>query len=992
MTGAQSDPPAAQPRHAMPAQTSRQPTETAAAAAAPPLYVSGGCEIDLARRELRIDGSVVPLGDRAFAIIEILVQSAGELVTKDELANRIWPGAIVLENTMHVHAAALRKALGKYRSLLKTEARRGYRLLGSWAVHHHPPVAPPVSHHPGFSYQPVRLVQESPATNLPALPSRLVGRAAVVQRLNDLMSAYRIVTVTGPGGIGKTALALKIGHKVRGVFAEGAWLVELGSLSDPELVPTAVATAIGLKPAGERISAETVARAIGDQKLLLILDNCEHVIEAAAGLAEMLLRQCPQAAILATSRELLKIDGECVFRVPPLDVPAPENHDVNELLAHPAVAFFVTRAQSLGADFTVSEANLQEIAGICRRLDGIPLAIEFAASTAAALGISQVGKGLHDRFALLTRGRRTAVARHRTLRATLDWSYDSLPEAEQLLLRRLAVFPAGFSLDAAAAVMGDSGLDRSAVTDGIANLVAKSLVALDKSDAPARWRLLETVRAYAAEKLAAQGEAGSVARQHAVYFRDLCAPAGIFRGPLSVEDLAQRSREIANVRAALDWCFAADGDAAIGIDLTAAYAPVWMDLSLVVECSDRCEQALGRVGGEATAVTPQLMWLRIALGSSLVVAMRSPEHSRRVLTEAVAMADALNDRHAHVRALSALVTAYSHTGEYAEAQVAMEQLRRVAEHVDDPGVAVVADRLLGTTLVTAGRPRAARQSLERVLLSPGVRYDPRNSAWHDSEHRAMARAMLARALWMQGLVDRAFAEAQASLEDLRANDHPLALCRVLYYGICRIAPMIGEFAAAEHSTARLIETATALNAPFWVTAGRLLQGRLAAEHGEFDKGLAILVEAFDTCRQTGWSISYQEFQAALAVALAGVGYAGPALDAVDGAIAHAGSPENGRRWFVPELLRIKGEIMLRPGQDHSLEAAETCFRAAQQMAAEQEALFWELRIALSLARLRVTQGRPDAARQLLAPVYERFTEGFGTADLRAARAMLDTLR
>ena len=955
------------------------------AAGARQLDVSNEYEIDLSRRELRIAGAAVPVGGRAFEILEVLAQSAGELVAKDDLISRIWPGAVVLENTLQVHVVAIRKALGKHRELLRTESRRGYRLLGSWAIRRHGPPAPPIS------YQPIHVASESPATNLPVIQGRLVGRAAVLQRLNDLVSAYRVVTLTGPGGIGKTVLALELAQNVRADFTDGAWLVEFASLSDPGLVPSAVAHAAGLKLAGERISNETVARAIGEQKLLLILDNCEHVIEAAATLAEMLVRLCPRTSVLATSRELLQISGEYVCHVPPLDVPAAETQAAGHLRDCAAVDLFVSRAQNIGADFTARNQDLQEVAGICRHLDGIPLAIEFAAAASAMLGVRQVADGLRDRFTLLTQGRRTAAARHRTLRATLDWSYELLPEPEKLLLRWLAVFPAGFTLDAAAAVMRETGLDRPAVTDGIANLVTKSLLALDKSESPTRWRLLETIRAYAMEKLAQHGEAEHAAWHQAAYFRDLLAPASSFRTRLSDGDLARHGREIDNVRAALDWCFAAGGDTAIGIDLTAAFAPVWMDLSLTVECCDRCEAALRSVPPETTSGTPQLIWLRIALGSSLIIALGPSERSLRVLTEALEMADALNDLDAQARALSALVAAYAFRGEYTESRNMVERLHHVAYRIGDPAVVITADRMLGTALVVAGRPREAQPCLERVLRSSPTPHDPRRSVWRHTEHRAMARAMLARALLVQGFPDQALTQAQASLDDVRGADHRLVLCRTLYYGLCRIAPMIGDFAAAEQSTSHLIDTAIALNAAFWVTSGQLLQGKLAVDRGEYAKGLTLLRAAFDTCRQTGWRMGLQEFQAALAVALAGAGQAREALETVDAAIASAGT----RVWYVPELLRIKGEIVVpaSPDQppDRSFEAAETCFRQASEMAAGQGALFWELRVALSLARLRAAQARPREARQALAPVYGRFTEGFNSADLRAARAMLDTL-
>ena len=297
-----------------------------------------------------------------------------------------------------------------------------------------------------------------------------MGRSAALQQMRDLVSAYRVVTLTGPGGIGKTTLALKLARDVVGEFQDGLWLVELASLSDPTLVPSTIASTLGLKLGNEEITAEAVARTVGGRHLLLLLDNCEHLIDAVAILAETFVRLCPRTTILATSREVFRIEGEYVYRVPPLDVPPPGQQQAENILDHSAVDLFITRTRALGSDVASQPDNLAAIATICRHLDGIPLAIEFAAARAAALGIEQVAASLGDRFALLTSGRRNAVPRHRTLRAVLDWSYELLPEPERLLLRRLAVFSAGFTIDAATAVMRDSGLDTACVVNEIANL------------------------------------------------------------------------------------------------------------------------------------------------------------------------------------------------------------------------------------------------------------------------------------------------------------------------------------------------------------------------------------------------------------------------------------------------------------------------------------------------------------------------------------------
>jgi predicted ATPase/DNA-binding winged helix-turn-helix (wHTH) protein len=466
--------------------------------------------IDLARRELRVLDSPVPMGRRAFEILEVLAQSAGKLVTKDDLIRRSWPGAIVTENRLQVHAMAIRKALGPYRNLLKTESGRGYRLLGDWTVQRHDAAQSSV----GLQRMPAGA---SPVTNFPATVARLIGRSMAVGRLRNLISAYRLVSLTGAGGIGKTALALKAARGVAGEFAEGGWLVELAPLSDPAVVLAAVASGLRLGVGPHGVTPDAITRAIGDKTLLLVLDNCEHLITAVASLAETLIAFCPHITIVATIREALRIQGEYVWRVPPLELPTTGQPDAAEILRHSAVELFIAKAGEFGANIASNPNHARAIAAICRHLDGIPLGIEFAAARAASLGVEQVASALRDRFVILTNGRRTALPKDRTLRATLYWSYQLLTEPERDLLRSLAIFAGPFSLDAAYAVAAE-GASHAEIADGVAGLVSKSLVFITAGPVAAEFRLLETTRVYAMERLTESGALAGVARCHATYF------------------------------------------------------------------------------------------------------------------------------------------------------------------------------------------------------------------------------------------------------------------------------------------------------------------------------------------------------------------------------------------------------------------------------------------------------------------------------------------
>jgi hypothetical protein len=383
------------------------------------------------------------------------------------------------------------------------------------------------------------------------------------------------------------------------------------------------------------------------------------------------------------------------------------------------------------------------------------------------------------------------------------------------------------------------------------------------------------------------------------------------------------------------------------------------------------------------------MELQMNLASAILITMGSPDQAKTLLTEALETADALNDLKAQAEALLTLLAIYAFHGEYGGVQIAAERIEQIAHRIGDPIYLRFAYQQMGAARLTRGRPREAQQYLERVLRFPAAPGDRRGVIYYNSNDHVVARAMLARALWMQGFTEQALNEARLSLKELQGTDHPLLLCRALYFGICRIATMTGDFATADREIARLIEVATGLNAHLWETAGHFLKGKLLVERGEFAQGLLVLRDAFETSDRTGWHVSYTEFKGALALGLAGTGRLDEALVALDDAMAAEG--EDGHGWYAPELLRIKGELLLQQAADQSTLGAEDCFKQAAQMAREQGALFWELRVALSVARLRVSQGRHHEARAPLASVYDRFTEGFATADLQAARTLLEGL-
>jgi predicted ATPase/DNA-binding winged helix-turn-helix (wHTH) protein len=933
--------------------------------------------VDVGRRELRAHGKPVPIGGRSFQILEALLQTANELVTKDALIDRVWPGAIVDENTLHVHISALRKAFGSARGMLKTESGRGYRLVGPWTVRSEytpPPASGPMP-------LPVRTFQ----SNLPLASSTLIGRDAAIHHLRDLVHVCRVITLTGAGGIGKTRLGLEVARVVRAGFPGDAMLVELASLSDPNLVPSAVASVLGLELSGGEISPITVARAIGERQILLVLDNCEHLVDATAELTETIGRLCPRVTVLATSRELLRIDGERAYQVAALDVPAQDAPASEDLLKHSAVQLFVERTRALQSELPQRAADLSAIGAICRRLDGIPLAIEFAAARAATLGLESVLSHLDERFSLLTGGHRTALPQHQTLRAALDWSYELLPEVERRQLRCLAVFPAGFTPEAAIAVMGATDGSASSVLEQIANLVTKSLVVVDMSGVTPRWRLLETTRAYALEKLAESGDANQIARLHAMFFRDLVIPAS--GAQPAAENLARYAREIDNIRAALDWAFAPRGDAAIGVVLTAAYVPVWLYLLLMDECSERVERALDSLEPASILDARLRAQLHITLGFAVLNTAGLAEKTKSILTRGLELAEALGDVDLQLRATWAIWSLYFNIGKYHEARSAAERILQVANQTGDRDDILVGQRLLGSALHFLGRQPEAGYYLERVLDRQTTQTHRPDPMWFLVDQRIVARAMLARVLLLRGHIEQARYNAQLSLEDAQASEDKLSICYALRNAVCPVALTIGDLATGRASVALLSDLVTRQGMTFWISWGICLKGQLLIRCGEFAEGLDQLRAGIDMRARTGWLMRNPEFLGVLAEGLAAVGRGVEALTSIGEALSQ--SERDGQFWCMPELLRIKGEILLREAAPGSTSEAENYFARALETAANQGALLWALRASISMASLRVRQGQRDEAQEILAPVYGRFTEGFDTADLRSAKALLE---
>ena len=575
-------------------------------------------------------GREIRLRAKTFQVLVYLHAHHGRLVTKDDLLRAVWPDTFVSDDSLTKCIGEIRKALNdNNRRLLKTVARRGFILD-----------APLVTIRPASEGRHVpaeRERSERRTHNLPVRLTSFIGRRREMAELAQLLPSTRLLTLTGAGGCGKTRLALEVARQVLLQFPDGAWLAELAPLGEPSLVGQTVASVFDVRQAPNRSLVESLADQLRHRRTLLLLDNCEHVIAAAAELAETLLRAAPRLTILATSREALGIDGETRWRVPSLAMPdSPHITPIDDLLQYEAVRLLVDRAAAVGSTFAVTRENAGTVTEICRQLDGIPLAIELAAARLKVLSIEQINERLDDRFRLLRRTDRTPIGRQRTLEATVDWSYDLLAEAERQLLRRLSAFAGGWTLEAAEHVCAGDGIDREDVLDLMTRLVDKSLVMVDgNADGGRRYRCLETVRHYARERLEQSGESDAVRARHFELFIELARrtePELTRAAQLAWLDGLQLEHD--NLRGALEWRLACDHPATDSLELAAALHWFWMKRGYLAEGEQWLERALARDPRASPARRAQAL---MALGC-IVFFQGDFARAERLLEESAALA------------------------------------------------------------------------------------------------------------------------------------------------------------------------------------------------------------------------------------------------------------------------------------------------------------------------------------------------------------------
>ncbi|PIT06287.1 ATPase [Bradyrhizobium nitroreducens] len=925
----------------------------------------------LRSRLLEKDGVPVKLGSRAMDILRLLVSRAGEVVPKNEILGYAWSGLAVEEINLRVNVAELRKALG--------DGKDGTRYITNIPGRGYCFVAP--VRHGKRAEAPVLMSQAPEKAAPPALPHRLdrmIGRDEVVAELESRLLRDRFVTLRGPGGIGKTTIATALAHEMCDTFDGNVHFLEFGPLKDAALVSSTVAAALGLvvhhnDPSG------SILNFLRGRRLLLVLDSCEHVIDEAARLAEDIYREAPGVAILATSRESLLVEGEKIFDLVPLPGPPQDARlSAGEVLNYPAARLFVDRAVAAGHRDDLTEEDAEVLVRICGKLDGIALAIELAAARVGLYGLREMAALLDGHPQLEWRGRRTAPLRQQTLAATLDWSFGLIGESERIVFQRLAVFAGHFTLKGAIAVAAAEEMPEDRVVHALEQLVAKSLVSSQPDGASRRYRLLDVTRAYAMQKLADGGQMDATARRHALFVQStLEAGMGEIGGSGQASRAQERAGLLADARAALEWSFVNDAGADLRVPLAGSCARLFVELNLLNEARSWSDRALAALDGAGRGGRWELE-LQSTLGHAFMFTERNSAQAEAALRRGLEIAEALGDHASTFRLLSRLNMFYRRTGGYRNLVPTALHAERIARLIGDTAGIAGSKALLGVSYHLAGDQAAAQAHLDE-----GVRDD---AALRGTEpgHFAYARTPqipLARVLWLRGYPDRALECVHPLIGASAPRDvvmHCIALC-----WSASVFGWVGDWSAVETMTTRLAAHASVHGLVPYEAVATGFRAQTMIARGKATGGIELLRGALARLHADRYELYASAFAADLAQGLVALGRLPEAREVLHETIARL--EQEGGAFDMPELLRLRGEFEVHGG---NLKAAEADFVASAALAEQQGALSWRLRTEMSLARLRKRQGVPDPLGAL-ASTYGRFSEGFETADLRAARLMLD---
>lgn len=882
----------------------------------------------LARQHVLLrNGEPVTLGSRALCLLIALATRAGELLEKSELISFAWPKVVVEECNLRAQIVALRRALGDDGTFnyIVTVPGRGYRF-----------VAPVTLQSPGEEVVPVPFKVQ--ASGVQPMPGTVIGREQLVASLADQLLSQRFVTLTGPGGIGKTTVALAVAHQVQGRFHQGMCFVDLAPATNGQWVAGMLASALGIQTVSDD-PLQCVAAVLANSPLLLVLDNCEHVLQATADAVEVLLQAAPHCCVLTTSREPLRADGERVHDLAPLRVPHKDVHlTAEQAMTWSGIELFIERVKTLDPDFVFRDADVSAVSAICRKLDSNALAIEIAAARVRTFGIQDLVGLLDGSFRLQMTGRRTALPRHRSLSATLDWTYSMLTASEQAMLRQLAVFTGSFTLEAVKAMT----VTRDALPL-LESLMDKSLLITAQSQPLKRYRLLETTRAYALEKLAEQGESDTTREHHARYALGVVQEAGQTLDSLTPEAwVALYGPEINTLRAALEWAFSASGQPSTGIELTLGGVPLWLRLSLVSECCAWVDKGLA----STTELTlRQRMLLQTARASALMLTYGTGGPLREAWRQVREDARELGDAEHKLRALWGLWSDRCSCNQYLEA---LELAERYISLSHSANQQLLGKRMRAVALFHMGDLPGARLNIDEALGAPCA---PRSHIIDvHFDQRIAARGLKAQVQLLEGDVDAAQRLMGQCVDAAIILDHPATLWYTLCLGAIPLALLTSNLPKARYYLGLLQDSTTLQDLHIWRQFRLCFESVLLIRQGSPEEGVPLLGEALHPLHGQGDSQLYSLLRCEYALGLARLGLEKLALEVLEDTLQLAiGRHE---RWFLPQVLRIKAQVILRQAHYGSVDQAKVLLRQAWVDAQLMGAHFWRAQIAADLARLQ----------------------------------------
>lgn len=926
------------------------------------------------RQQLLLRNAQVRIGGRALDILTALVERPGDVVSKRNLMMRAWPDVVVDEGNLKVNVAALRRLLEtggpEPLAYIATVTGRGYRF-----------VAPVQAGGPPMSVSAPALTDKR-RHNLPTGVTQIFGRADEINSIQSDLKEARLVSIVGPGGIGKTTVALAVAENAVGDFRDGVWLVDLALISDENLVPSAIAAAVGGR-AHLPTPLAAVCQFLRGRETLLVLDSCEHLIEATATCVSQILAEAAEVKLLVTSREPLVVNGELVRRLRGLQTP-PHSPLLTseEALTFPAVQLFVDRATFRLESFRLSDADSSSVAEICRRLDGLALAIELAATRIDAFGVSGLLKQLDDRFRLLV-GRRAGPERHRTLAATIDWSYSLLLPIEAALLRAVSVFAGVFDIDGAAAV---STLPRATAAEGLAHLAAKSLLTIDLDAGGIAYRLLETTRSDCSERLWRSGEDLAVRQRHAEHICAVLECATAQWAHRSAREWAvDYGRYLDDLRDALAWTATDPLNQSLRIRLTLAGILVWNHFSLTGECRTHVSKALDDFDSAGLAGTEFEMKLKLWLGGSTMLTREFGPQALGAMKQALTIAVQIGDTDYHLRCLSAISLYELWTGDHEAALHTLDKFRTVAAANDPTALpegevnTAIAELFLGRLESSKSRLESLRgHDLRYFSGSYGVRYL--------ADTQILLESVLSHIQWLMGFPDTAARTSTAAIERARAVQHHLSLNNAFSYA-CAIPYWSGQYDLSGRYASMLEEHVQQHELVARRPVAMFYRAASAHAGGDSpDVAVQAITEAVEAFRSINYLTRMPYYLSVLSEALV---RAGRLADA-QSTIARAGemARAQGEGWCLPEVLRIHALVCTAHGKTRE---AEELLHESLTLSQSTRALSWQLRSANDLASIWIVQSKSADARQLLLPIHEKFTEGFATRDLLRAANLLSSL-